>query len=233
MRLSLVALLLPCVIAIPGALLPDNAQLTDKATAMVEVSNDPPLVQKPGQAISTPFERFGASTVIDGKSGKIYSFGGMERGGAMPSNDLLEFDIAGKRWGGVVSVYGDKPPGRFFHSATVSGDGKTMYITGGTPCFSRIYMKSLEFDDSNGQYVTQRQHATTEALSIEHSQGLDDVYSFTFATRTWTQLKAATDPHALRCKAASNVFYKNSGEAARPVTLTAIATVAAALYTLF
>jgi hypothetical protein len=231
MRLSLIALL-PCIAAIPGALLPDTAQLTDTATAMVETSSDPPLVQKPGQAISTPFERFGATTVVDSKNGKLYSFGGMERGGALPSNDVLEFDIASKRWGGVVSVYGDKPPGRFFHSATVSADGKTMYITGGTPCFSRIYMKSLEFDDSNGQYVTQRQHATTEALSIEHSQGLDDVYSFTFATRTWKQLKAATDPHVLRCKAASNVFYKNSGDVARPLALTIITAVATLLYTL-
>jgi hypothetical protein len=226
MRLCFVALL-PCIAAIPGALLPD------KATAMVEVSSDPPLVQKPGQAISTPFERFGATTVVDAKNGKLYSFGGMERGGALPSNDVLEFDIASKRWVGVVSVYGDKPPGRFFHSATLSSDGKTMYITGGTPCFSRIYMKSLEFDDSNGQYVTQRQHATTEALSIEHSQGLDDVYAFSFATRTWTQLKAATDPHVLRCKAASNVFYKNSGDVARPLALTVITTLAALFYTLF
>lgn len=156
----------------------------------------------------------------------------MERGGALPSNEILVFDILGKHWS-TLPVYGEKPPGRFFHSASVSTDGKTMYISGGTPCFSRIYMKSLEFDDSNGEYVTQRQHATTEALSIEHSQGLDDVYAFNFESRVWSQLKAATDPHVLRCKAASNVFFKNSESIVRPVAVSAVVTALAAFIALF
>lgn len=225
-RHALVAFL-PCILTLPQSLIANEQTYIKNAPALVEASSDPPLVQEPGQAISTPFERFGASTVVSGDS--IFSFGGMERGGAMPSNDILVFDIVGKHWS-TLPVYGEKPPGRFFHSASLSHDGKQMYISGGTPCFSRIYMKSLEFDDSNGQYVTQRQHATTEALSIEHSQGLDDVYSFNFESRVWTQLKAASDTHALRCKAASNVFYKSSESMVRPMAVTGLVTLAAACF---
>lgn len=224
MRLTLVAAILPCFFALPSAMV---AQ--DKPALLEVQSKEPQLVRSPQSAISTPFERFGASTVFN--DGKLYSFGGMERGGAVPSNDLLEFDILGKAWS-TVAVYGQKPPGRFFHSASVSQDGKTMYIMGGTPCFSRIYMKSLEFDDANGAYVTQRQHATTEALSIEHSQGLDDVYSFTFATKEWKLLKAATNLHALRCKAADNVYFRNGDSVLRPGA-TLLATFAAVLYAMF
>lgn len=224
MRLALVAALFPCIFALPQAVLQEKPALVEVGT------NAPALVHQPAQAISTPFERFGASTVVSG--GKIYSFGGMERGGALPSNDVLAFDILGKHWS-TLPVYGDKPPGRFFHSASVSTDGKEMYISGGTPCFSRIYMESLEFDDANGQYVTQRQHATTEALSVEHSQGLDDVYSFNFESRVWKQLKAATDTHSLRCKAASNVLYRNGEAMIRPMAVTGLVTVVAMFYALF
>lgn len=224
-KLLFVAVLLPCIFALPSALVAKDDIGTDKQTALLQLeATAQPLVRQPGQAISTPFERFGASSVVS--DGKIYSFGGMERGGALPSNDLLVFDTLGKAWS-TLPVYGQKPPGRFFHSASVSADQKTMYIMGGTPCFSRIYMKSLEFDDSNGAYVTQRQHATTEALSVEHAQGLDDVFSFNFATREWTQLKAASDPHVLRCKAASNVFYKNSATTSLPLPLTLLTTLLA------
>lgn len=232
LRFVFVAVLLPCIISIPQSLVAKEQTISDQQTNLMEVaassgSNNPPLVRQPGQAISTPFERFGQTTVV--ADGRLYSFGGMERGGAMPSNDLLVFDILGKHWS-TIPVFGEKPPGRFFHSASVSSNGKDMYITGGTPCFSRIYMKSLEFFDSNGPYVTQRQHSVTEALSIEHSQGLDDVYSFNFASRVWKQLKAATDTHALRCEAASNVFYRNSETMVRPMAVSVLATVTAVAY---
>jgi hypothetical protein len=227
MKFTVALAALSCVLAVPNAMVAKEPELLEVAPTKAKTVKHATPVSKPGHAISTPFERFGASTVFH--SGKIYSFGGMERGGALPSNDVLVFDTLAKSWS-TLPVYGEKPPGRFFHSATVEKD--TMYISGGTPCFSRIYMKSLEFDDANGQYVTQRQHATTEALSIEHSQGLDDVYSFNFKTRAWKQLKSASDPHALRCKAASNVFYTpNSSNQVTPA-LGVVASLAAAFFTL-
>ena len=77
-------------------------------------------------------------------------------------------------------------------------------------------MKSLSFDDSNGDLSTQKQHATTASLSVEHSEGWDDVYEFTFATREWKQLKAPTLNHAADCKSVTNVYYNSP---ASPVAL--------------
>jgi hypothetical protein len=160
---------------------------------------------------TTPYERFGASSIIRGN--KLYVFGGMAKGSEQPSSDLLEFDLDARVWS-IVKVYGSensKPPGRIFHSSTLLADGKKMFISGGTPCFARIFQKSLSFDDANGQYVPMLQHATTETTSIEHSMGFDDVYAFDFDTKQWTQLKASTTARQGDCHAATNVYYNAAG----------------------
>jgi len=162
------------------------------------------------------YERFGSTSIV--KADKMYVFGGIAVGGVLASNELLQFDLLSHNWSYVAS-YGTKPPGRFFHSATLSEDGKIMYITGGTPCFARIFMESLDFEDANGNLPPERQHAFTEALSIEHSEGLDDVYAFNFDTREWKELKPATDLHMTRCKAASNVLYQSGATSQLPSAL--------------
>lgn len=160
---------------------------------------------------TTPYERYGASSVIRGR--KLYVFGGMSKGSEQPSQDLLVFDLDAGVWS-VADVYGSadsRPPGRIFHSASLSEDGSKMYVTGGTPCFARIFQKSLSFDDANGQYVPMLQHATTETTSIEHSMGFDDVYAFDFATGQWTQLKPPSTDRKRDCHAATNVYYNAAG----------------------
>lgn len=183
---------------VPDPVDPGAPPSPDKEPATLETQ---PAGYKP-----SAFDRFGASSVVRGNY--LYVFGGAERGGEMPSNKLLMFDLDGKMWS-VATTYGEAPPGRFFHSASLSPDGKKMYISGGTPCFSRIYQKSLDFDDANGQYNPMVQHATTMALSIEHSQGYDDVWAFSFENNEWMMLKASSLGREAECKAATNVYYNN------------------------
>ena len=65
--------------------------------ALLEVKADPPMDRIPASGgASSPYDRFGASSVV--ADGKIFTFGGVERGGAIPSADLLQFDPASRSW---------------------------------------------------------------------------------------------------------------------------------------
>lgn len=215
-----------------------TAKLTVLAKAQASSREDPDkepenLTQVPPQTdAASPYERFGASSIIRGN--KLYIFGGIAKNGNVASNELIEFDIDANVWS-TVDVYGEnnKPPGRLFHTAVLSEDGKRMFITGGTPCFKRIFQKSLSFDDANGQYVPMLQHATTETTSIEHSQGLDDVYAFDFEEKQWTKIRGATNARQNNCKAATNVYYNAAPSRASPALAFAVALVSLCAVLLF
>lgn len=141
------------------------------------------------------------------RGNSIYVFGGVSQGGSVPYNSVVKFDMNSGQWQ-EMNNYGIRPLGRLFHTASLSSDGTRMIITGGIPCFSRIYERSLTFTDFNGQYPAQRNHVSTASLSVEHSLGLDDVWAYYFESGDWIQLKPPTNPHLERCHAAANVYFQ-------------------------
>jgi len=153
-----------------------------------EVVNDPQLL--------------GTTMVIRGL--KLYVFGGMGTNSTSPQNVLWEFDLGTRLWSAVTPNSEDKPPGRMFHSATMTHDGRYMVVHGGMACFTRIQMASLE--KGLKEYHMQQD-------SIEYSTALEDVWMFDFVTRMWSELSPQRVRRAATCPTAEGVEKLESGAA--------------------
>merc|ERR1711934_1281784 len=151
-----------------------------KATHAQETVDDPQLL--------------GTSMVI--RTTKMYVFGGMGTNSSVPQNIIWEFDLSARTWTSVTPVTKDKPPGRMFHQATMTYDGRYMIVYGGLACFNRIQMVSLEKG-------LKEYHMQTD--SIEYSTALEDVWMFDFATRMWSELSPQRYARRASCPTAEGV----------------------------
>jgi len=153
-----------------------------------EVVNDPQLL--------------GTTMVIRGL--KLYVFGGMVTNSTTPQDILWEFDLTTRLWSAVTPASEDKPPGRMFHSATMTHDGRYMVVHGGMACFTRIQMVSLE--KGLKEYHMQQD-------SLEYSTALEDVWMFDFVTRMWSELSPQRIRRVASCPTAEGVEKIESGSA--------------------
>merc|ERR1711871_1871555 len=96
------------------------------------------------------------------------------------------------------------PPGRMFHSATMTYDGRYMVVHGGVACFNRIQMVSLE--KGLKEYHMQQD-------SIEYSTALEDVWMYDFVTRMWSELSSQRIARVAACPSAEGVEKIESGSA--------------------
>merc|ERR1712100_479109 len=126
----------------------------------------------------------------------MYVFGGMGTNSTAPSDVLWEFDLGTRLWTAVTPSSNDKPPGRMFHSATMTYDGRYMVVHGGIACFSRIQMVSLE--KGLKEYHMQQD-------AIEYSTALEDVWMYDFVTRMWTEMSPQRYAGRASCPTAEGV----------------------------
>merc|ERR1712100_592828 len=158
-----------------------------------------------GQEVVNDPHLLGTSMVIRGL--KMYVFGGMGTNSTAPSDVLWEFDLGTRLWTAVTPSSNDKPPGRMFHSAVMSYDGRYMIVYGGIACFSRIQMVSLE--KGLKEYHMQQD-------SIEYSSAMEDVWIFDFVTNMWSELSPSQYARRPTCPTAEGVT-KLEGSSGRQV----------------
>merc|ERR1712100_558748 len=132
----------------------------------------------------------------------MYVFGGMGTNSTAPSDVLWEFDLGTRLWTAVTPSSNDKPPGRMFHSATMTYDGRYMVVHGGIACFSRIQMVSLE--KGLKEYHMQQD-------AIEYSTALEDVWMYDFVTRMWSEMSPQRVKRRAVCETAEGVVKLTSG----------------------
>merc|ERR1711988_838391 len=144
----------------------------------------------------------GTTMVVRGT--KLYVFGGLGTNSTIPSDVLWEFDTSTRLWAAKTPSSADKPPGRMFHSATMTYDGRYMVVYGGMACFTLIQMVSLE--KGLKEYHMQQD-------SLEYSTALEDVWMFDFVTRMWSELSPQRIKRVGACPSAEGVQKIESGSA--------------------
>merc|ERR1711904_561675 len=132
----------------------------------------------------------------------LYVFGGMGTNSTTPQDILWEFDLTTRLWSAVRPASEDKPPGRMFHSATMTHDGRYMVVHGGMACFTRIQMVSLEKG-------LKEYHMMQD--SLEYSNALEDVWMFDFVTKMWIEASPQRYARKANCPTAEGVVKLTSG----------------------
>lgn len=127
-----------------------------------------------------------------------YIFGGLNKSATVPGNALYMFDLNERVWSKVTPVGPDVPPGRMFHTATISSDQRRMFIYGGLACFNRIQMTSLE--KGLTEFHMQQD-------SLEYSFGLEDVWAYDFVTKVWAEISPQRYRREPKCPTAQGVTF--------------------------
>jgi len=159
---------------------------------------------------AVPAARYGHSAVATGRNTMVV-FGGRDLNSFF--NDVAVFDMVGNQWL-AVSISGNPPAPRAFHTASVDTYMHVMYVYGGSndaDYFSDLYALDLvtltwtQISPANGSSVpVARAYHSAVINSIgvmivfgglgSASQGLDDVACFDTTTGLWWSCLAAHSP---------------------------------------